>query len=218
MFSGKTEELLRRLRRASLAKQAVTLFKPERDNRHDTTDVVSHDSRRQPAHAMADAAASALDGHRINGRRIGVRDADSDDKKKKKGGRRDPEGLKLYIGNLPFTATQEQLTTMVGAHATVNEVVMATDPAGKSKGFGFAFIKDMDKGEAVVKALNGMELEGRKIKVDIAKAKAGKGGKGGRGPKSGDSDGGKSSRELQAIREEEEGGKKRKRRPRPKKD
>jgi thymidine kinase len=57
MFSGKTEELLRRLRRASLAKQAVTLFKPERDNRHDTTDVVSHDSRRQPAHAMADAAA-----------------------------------------------------------------------------------------------------------------------------------------------------------------
>ena len=168
--------------------------------------------------AMADAAASALDGHRINGRRIGVRDADSDDKKKKKGGRRDPEGLKLYIGNLPFTATQEQLTTMVGAHATVNEVVMATDPAGKSKGFGFAFIKDMDKGEAVVKALNGMELEGRKIKVDIAKAKAGKGGKDGRGPKSGDSGGGKSSRELQAIREEEEGGKKRKRRPRPKKD
>lgn len=57
MFSGKTEELLRRLRRATLAKQAVTLFKPERDNRHGTTDVVSHDARRQPAHAMKDAAA-----------------------------------------------------------------------------------------------------------------------------------------------------------------
>lgn len=57
MFSGKTEELLRRLRRASLAKQAVTLFKPERDNRHNTTDVVSHDARRQPAHAVRDAAA-----------------------------------------------------------------------------------------------------------------------------------------------------------------
>jgi thymidine kinase len=57
MFSGKTEELLRRLRRATLAKQAVTLFKPERDNRHGTTDVVSHDARRQPAYAMKDAAA-----------------------------------------------------------------------------------------------------------------------------------------------------------------
>lgn len=168
--------------------------------------------------AMADAAITALDGHRINGRRIGVRDADSDDKKKKKGGRRDPEGLKLYIGNLPFSATKEQLTTMVAAHATVNEFIMATDPSGKSKGFGFAFIKEMDKGEAVVKALNGTELEGRKIKVDIAKAKGSKDGKGGRGPRSGGDSGGKSSRELQAIREEEEGGKKRKRRPRTKKD
>lgn len=56
MFSGKTEELLRRLRRATLAKQAVTLFKPERDDRHNTTDVVSHDARRQPALAVRDAA------------------------------------------------------------------------------------------------------------------------------------------------------------------
>ena len=57
MFSGKTEELLRRMRRATLAKQTVTLFKPERDDRHGTTDVVSHDARRQPAHAVADASA-----------------------------------------------------------------------------------------------------------------------------------------------------------------
>lgn len=57
MFSGKTEELLRRMRRASLARQNVMLFKPERDNRHDTTDVVSHDARREPAHAVADSAA-----------------------------------------------------------------------------------------------------------------------------------------------------------------
>lgn len=57
MFSGKTEELLRRLRRASLAKQAVSLFKPERDDRHNTTDVVSHDARREPAHSVDNAAA-----------------------------------------------------------------------------------------------------------------------------------------------------------------
>ena len=164
--------------------------------------------------SMADAAIKALDGHRINGRRIGVRDAD-DDKKKGRKERKEPEGLKLYIGNLPFSATQDQLKAMVAAHATVNEVILATGPGGKAKGFGFVFIAEKDKGEAVVSALNNSEVEGRKIKVDIAKAK---GGKGGRGGNRGGDGGGKSARELQALREEGEGGKKRNRRPRPKKD
>ena len=166
------------------------------------------------AKAMADAAVAALDGHRINGRRIGVRDADDDKKKDRK--RKEPQGLKIYIGNLPFTATAEQLQSMVAEHATVNEVILATGPGGKPKGFGFVFIAETDKGEAVVKALNKTEVEGRTIKVDIANAKGGKsGGRGGN--RSGDG-GGKSARELQALREEGEGGKKRKRRPRPKKD
>ena len=169
--------------------------------------------------SMADAAIKALDGHRINGRRIGVRDAD-DDKKKGRKERKEPEGLKLYVGNLPFSATQDHLKELVAAHATVNEVILATGPGGKAKGFGFVFIAEKDKGEAVVAAINNTELEGRKIKVDIAKAKGGKGG--GRGANRGggrDGDGGgKSARELQALREEGEGGKKRKRRPRPKKD
>ena len=166
------------------------------------------------AKAMADAAVAALDGHRINGRRIGVRDADDDKKKDRK--RKEPQGLKIYIGNLPFTATAEQLQSMVAEHATVNEVILATGPGGKPKGFGFVFIAETDKGEAVVKALNKTEVEGRTIKVDIANAKGGKGG-GRSGNRSGDG-GGKSARELQALREEGEGGKKRKRRPRPKKD
>ena len=169
--------------------------------------------------SMADAAIKALDGHRINGRRIGVRDAD-DDKKKGRKERKEPEGLKLYIGNLPFSATQDHLRTLVAAHATVNEVILATGPGGKAKGFGFVFIAEKDKGESVVAALNNTEIEGRKVKVDIANSKGGKGG--GRGGNRGggrDGDGGgKSARELQALREEGEGGKKRKRRPRPKKD
>jgi len=164
---------------------------------------------------MADTAVAALDGHRINGRRIGVRDADSNDKKKKPN-RKDPEGLKLYIGNLPFSATQEQITALIAPHATVSEVVIATDPSGKSKGFAFAFIKETDNGEAVVSTLSGTELEGRKIKVDIAKAKAKGGNNRGRGS-SGDG-GGKSSRELQALREEENKGNKRRRKPQSKKD
>jgi len=165
--------------------------------------------------SMADAAIKALDGHRINGRRIGVRDADDDKKKDRK--KKEPQGLKLYIGNLPFSATAEQLQALVAAHATVNEVVLATGPGDKPKGFGFVFIAENDKGEAVVAALNQTEVDGRKIKVDIANAKGGKGGRGGRSEASGNTDG-KSARELQALREEAEGGKKRKRRSRPKKD
>ena len=169
--------------------------------------------------SMADAAIKALDGHRINGRRIGVRDAD-DDKKKGRKERKEPEGLKLYIGNLPFSATQDHLRTLVAAHATVNEVILATGPGGKAKGFGFVFIAEKDKGESVVAALNNTEIEGRKIKVDIANSKGGKGGGrgGNRGGGRDGEGGGKSARDLQALREEGEGGKKRKRRPRPKKD
>ena len=163
--------------------------------------------------AMADAAIAALDGHRINGRKIGVRDAD-DDNKGKKDKKKEPQGLKLYIGNLPFSATTEQLEALVAPHATVNEVVLATGPGGKAKGFAFVFIAEQDKGDEVVSALSKTEMEGRKIKVDVANTKGGKGGKTGG---SGQADG-KSARELQALREEGEGGKKRHRRPRPKKD
>jgi len=165
--------------------------------------------------AMADAAIQALNGHRINGRRIGVRDADDDKKDDKKGGRRaEPAGLKLYIGNLSFSTKAEQLQALVSQHATVNEVALATGPGGKSKGFGFVFIAENDQGDAVVKALNGQEVDGRTIKVDVAKAKGGGGG----GRSGGNDTGGKSARELQALREEGESGKKRSRRRRPKKD
>ncbi|MGI8894008.1 MAG: thymidine kinase [Bacteroidia bacterium] len=46
MFSGKTEELLRRLRRAKIARQQVEIFKPETDNRYDEVQVVSHDQNK----------------------------------------------------------------------------------------------------------------------------------------------------------------------------
>jgi len=45
MFSGKTEELIRRLRRAQIAQQAVEIFKPQIDNRYSATEIVSHDAK-----------------------------------------------------------------------------------------------------------------------------------------------------------------------------
>src|SRR5215470_5252419 len=53
MFSGKTEELLRRIRRAEIAKQKVQVFKPKIDNRYHASDVVSHDAQRTGAVPVA---------------------------------------------------------------------------------------------------------------------------------------------------------------------
>lgn len=59
MFSGKTEELIRRLRRAKIARQRVEIYKPTIDTRYDETDVVSHDAT-SIASTPVDAAASIL--------------------------------------------------------------------------------------------------------------------------------------------------------------
>lgn len=56
MFSGKTEELIRRVKRARLAKQRVLLFKPRVDNRYDDVKVVSHEGLKAEATAVASAA------------------------------------------------------------------------------------------------------------------------------------------------------------------
>jgi thymidine kinase len=56
MFSGKTEELLRRIKRARLARQVVQLFKPRVDDRYDAVKVVSHEGANAEAHPVADAA------------------------------------------------------------------------------------------------------------------------------------------------------------------
>ena len=56
MFSGKTEELLRRVKRARLAKQRVLLFKPRIDNRYDDVKVVSHEGLKAEATAVASSA------------------------------------------------------------------------------------------------------------------------------------------------------------------
>jgi len=55
MFSGKTEELIRRLRRARIADQAVEIFKPLKDTRYSAEDVVSHDARAISSHPVSNA-------------------------------------------------------------------------------------------------------------------------------------------------------------------
>lgn len=156
----------------------------------------------------ATAATEALNGHKLAGRRIAVKDAD-DDSKKGNNKRKDPEGTKVYVGNLPFKATEESIKKHFAGTATINDMALATDKnTGKPKGFAFIWIAEGDKGQEIVAKMNGSELMGRKIKVDIAQG----GKKGGAGNKGPNDKPAKSNRELQAMREEEQDAKKPRRR------
>jgi RNA recognition motif-containing protein/exosome complex RNA-binding protein Csl4 len=157
---------------------------------------------------MADAAISALDGLRLKGRKIGVRDADAP--KEDKPRRKDPEGAKLYVGNLPFKASEDDLRALFKDLCDSVHVYWPADNAGRKKAFSFVTIMPESKAEDVAKKLNGHDMMGRQIKVDIAKPRD----QNNRGPrdKGGDSSG-KSSRELRALAEEEADSKKKRRRP-----
>ena len=124
-------------------------------------------------------------------------------------GKRAPDGMKFYVGNLPFKAEQDSIKEIFAKHGTVVDVNIITDNGGRPKGFAFVTIKEKDKGDEIIKQLNGTELLGRKIRVDVSQKKSG-------GQSNGKAR--KSSRELRAMREEAEDSKKRKRKPRHKKD
>jgi RNA recognition motif-containing protein len=77
----------------------------------------------------------------------------------------------LYIGNLPWTTTEQDLSAWVSAHAKVEGARIITDrETGRSRGFGFVEVAAEDAAKAV-EALNGVELGGRAITVSEAKAR-----------------------------------------------
>ncbi len=92
-------------------------------------------------------------------------------------------GKKLYVGNLPYTTTDENLTSTFGAFGTVDSVKIITDrESGRSKGFGFVEMQNDDEAEKAISSLNGSDFGGRKIVVSEARAREeGGGGRGGRG-------------------------------------
>lgn len=76
----------------------------------------------------------------------------------------------LYVGNLPWSATDAQLKDLFSQYGEVTSVNIIQDrETGRSRGFGFV---EMEQGaDEAVKNLNGHELDGRNIKVNIAKPK-----------------------------------------------
>ena len=90
--------------------------------------------------------------------------------------------MKLYVGNLSFSTTEETLQAEFGAHGQVEEVAVITDrDTGRPRGFAFVSMSNENEGHAAIEALNGTELDGRTITVNEAKPKTGGGGGGGGG-------------------------------------
>ncbi len=89
-------------------------------------------------------------------------------------------GRKLYVGNLPYTATEQALAEKFAAHGTVESAKLITDrDSGQSKGFGFIEMASESEAQAAIGALNGSDYEGRPLKVNEAKPQANKSGGGG---------------------------------------
>ena len=76
--------------------------------------------------------------------------------------------MKMYVGNLPFSATETELREMFAKHGSVESVNLITDrETGRPRGFGF--VEMNDGAEAAMSALNGTEMGGRNLTVNEAK-------------------------------------------------
>ena len=87
---------------------------------------------------------------------------------------------KLFIGGLPFSTSSERLREVFAQAGGVESatVVMEQD-TGRSRGFGFVEMASAEEADAAVKKFNGQDMDGRRLKVEIAKSGGAGGGGGG---------------------------------------
>lgn len=90
--------------------------------------------------------------------------------------------MKLYVGNLSFNTTNQDLNELFGAIGTVESSNVIEDrETGRSRGFGFVEMASEEDGQKAISELNGKEVDGRQLKVNEAKPQADRGGRGGGG-------------------------------------
>jgi RNA recognition motif-containing protein len=86
---------------------------------------------------------------------------------------------KLYVGNVSFNTTDEQLVTLFSEFGTVGRASIVTDrDTGRSRGFAFVEMNSAAEANAAVAAMNGQMVDGRTLNVSIARPKEGGGGRG----------------------------------------
>jgi cold-inducible RNA-binding protein len=89
---------------------------------------------------------------------------------------------KLFVGNLSFNTTENDLQDTFAAHGTVLEANLMMDrESGRPRGFGFITMSTAEEAEKAIEALNGASLDGRALTVNIAKPREERSGGGGGG-------------------------------------
>lgn len=77
---------------------------------------------------------------------------------------------KLFVGNLSFKITENELQDMFAAHGTVTEANLMTDRAtGRPRGFGFVTMSTAEEAQTAAEALNGQSIDGRALTVNLAR-------------------------------------------------
>lgn len=103
--------------------------------------------------------------------------------------------MNIYVGNLPYKATEDELRDMFGSFGDVNSVRIITDhESGRSKGFAFVEMANDEQARAAIEELNGAEFIGRPLTVNEAKPKQDRPRGGGGGGRFGRDDRGGNSR------------------------
>lgn len=94
-------------------------------------------------------------------------------------------GSKIYVGGLPYSASEQQLSDLFTDHGSVASARIITDKfTGRSRGFGFVEMTTDDEAKTAIEALNGTQMDGRTLTVNEARPqepRSGGGGFGGRG-------------------------------------
>ncbi len=105
-------------------------------------------------------------------------------------------GSKIYVGGLPYAATEQQLSDLFAQHGAVESARVITDKfTGQSRGFGFVEMTTGEDAQKAISALNGTQMDGRTLTVNEAKpmeprSGGGGGGRGGFGGGAGRNSGG----------------------------
>ncbi len=88
----------------------------------------------------------------------------------------------IYVGNLPWSTTDDELSAMFQQYGAVARAQVVTDrETGRSRGFGFVEMPNEAEAQAAIAALNNQPVNGRPLTVNVAKPREGGGGGGGRG-------------------------------------
>lgn len=138
MFSGKTEELIRRLRLAKIAKQRVAIFKPALDDRYSDKDIVSHDDRRIESVVVSTAAElfEASEGYKVigidEGQFFGLELVEVCEKLANGGSRVIVSGLDQDYCGMPFEPIPQLLAVAEYVTKNLAVCVVCGDPANRS--------------------------------------------------------------------------------------